>query len=159
MNLTTPPPAKLSDLLELAIADARKLDRRRYTPMWMTWHRPRPTDGKCMVCLAGSVIAGTLGCAAEMSIDIATRESADPESETISDPAWSRALWALDSAREGDWTAAFRALHHGYPDDDMYDALRAVPAPACSEFNDWDKLDAHLESLAERAEQLRGLGL
>ena len=63
MNLTTPPPAKLSDLIELAIADTRKLDRHDYTPTWMTWHRPNPADDKCMICLAGAVIAGTLGCA------------------------------------------------------------------------------------------------
>ena len=159
MDLTTPPPGKLSDLIELAIADARKLDRTRYTPMWMTWHRPRNKDGKCMVCLAGGVIAGTLGCPTDVTIDIATGESADPESETISDAAWSRALWALDSARDGDWAAAFRGLHHRPPNNEMYDALRAIPIPACSEFNDWNTLDEHLESLASRARQLRELGL
>ncbi len=158
MNLTPPPPGKLSDLIELAIADARKLDRTRYTPMWMTWHRPR-TDGKCMVCLAGSIVAGTLGCPTDVTIEIATSESADPESETISDEAWRRALWALDSARDGDWTAAFRALHRAYPDNEVYDALRAVPVPAHTEFNDWNTLGEHLESLASRARQLRELGL
>ncbi len=159
MNLTTPPPGKLSELLELAIADARRLDRTRYTPMWMTWHRPRHTDGKCMVCLAGSVIAGTLGCPTEASIDIATHENKDPESTTITDAAWRRALWALDSAREGDWLDAFRALHDGYPEGELYEAVEALPAPAHTEFNDWDKLDAHLGSLASRAKQLRQLGL
>lgn len=32
LKLTTPPPEKLSDLIELAIADGRKLDRYDYTP-------------------------------------------------------------------------------------------------------------------------------
>ncbi len=159
MDLTTPPPGKLSNLIELAITDARKLDRARYTPMWMTWHRPRRTDGKCMVCLAGGVIAGTLGCPTDATIDIATGDSADPESETISDAAWSRALWALDSARDGDWTAAFRALHRRLPNNEMYDTLKAIPIPACSEFNTWNTLDAHLDSMADRAKQLRKLGL
>ena len=95
MNLTTPPPAKLSDLLELAIADARRLDHALYTPMWMTWHRPRPLDGKCMVCIAGAVIAGTLGCPAGTSIDIATSDSTDPQSTTITDERWRRALNTL----------------------------------------------------------------
>ena len=159
MNLTTPPPAKLSELIELAIADARRLDHARYTPVWMTWHRPRPFDGKCMVCLAGAVIAGTLGCSTETSIDIATSDSADPESTTITDERWRRALWALDSSREGHWLAAFRALHSSYPEGKLYDAVNALPAPANTEFNDWKKLDAHLASLAAIATQLRDLGL
>ena len=159
MNLTTPPPAKLSDLIDLAIADARKLDHGRYTPVWMTWHRPRPLDGKCMVCLAGAVIAGTLGCATGTSIDIATSESADPQSTTITDEPWRRALWALDSAREGDWLDAFRALHGTYPDGELYNAVEAVPTPADTEFHDWDQLDAHLVSLAECASELRKLDL
>ena len=159
MNLTPPPPAKLSDLIELAIADARRLDRTRYTPMWLTWHRPSPRDGKCMVCLAGAVVAGTLGCPTEASVEIATHDDKAPESTTITDERWRRALWALDSAREGDWLAAFRALHAAYPESELYDALEAIPAPVHTEFNDWDKLDAHLGSLAVRAKQLRELGL
>ena len=158
MNLTTPPPGRLSDLLELAIADARRLDRACYTPMWMTWHRPRRSDGRCMVCLAGAVVAGTLGCPIETSIEIATSDSADPQSTTITDEKWRRALWALDSAREGDWLDAFRALYDTHPEGELYDAVEAIPAPDHIEFNDWDKLDTHLESLAGCAEQLRKLG-
>ena len=159
MNLTTPPPAKLSDLLDLAIADARRLDDARYTPMWMTWHRPRRLDGRCMVCLAGAVIAGTLGCATGTSIDIATSDSADPQSTTITDERWRRALWALDSAREGDWLDAFKALHGCYPEGELYDAVEAVPTPEEPEFHDWKQLDAHLVSLTSCASELRDLGL
>lgn len=159
MNLTTPPPAKLSDLLDLAIADARRLDHAHYTPMWMIWHRPRSLDGKCMVCLAGAVIAGTLGCATGTSIDIAASDSADPQSTTISDERWRRALWALDFAREGNWLDAFRALHGAYPEGELYDAVEAVPTPADAEFHDWNQLDAHLTSLASCASELREIGL
>ena len=159
MNVTTPPPAKLSDLLDLAVADARRLDRARYTPIWMTWHRPNPDSGRCMVCLAGAVIAGTLGCSTETSIDIATSDSADPQSTTITDKRWRRALWALDSAREGHWLDAFQALHGAYPVGELYDAVEALPEPADPEFNDWDKLETHLASLAARANDLRELGL
>ncbi len=159
MNLTTPPPGKLSDLIELAIADARKLDRNHYTPMWWTWHRPSNKDGKCMVCLAGAVIAGTLRCATETSVDIATHGRNGPESATITDVAWRRALWALDSAREGDWLDAFQVLHHAYPKGELYDMLEALPEPAHTEFNDWNTLDGHLESLATRVRQLRKLDL
>ncbi len=159
MNLTTPPPERLSELIDLAIADARRLDHARYTPTWMTWHRRRPLDGKCMVCLAGAVIAGTLGCETETDIDIATSDFAEPQSTTITDKRWRRALWALDSAREGDWLEAFRALHGAYPDGNLYDAVEAVPTPADTEFDDWDQLDAHLTSLAVCANELRKLRL
>ena len=159
MNLTTPPPAKLSDLIELAIADARRLDRTRYTPMWLTWHRPSPRNGKCMVCLGGAVVAGTLECPTDTEIDISTHQDKAPESVAITDETWRHALWALDSSREGDWLEAFRALHGSYPEGELYDALEALSAPADTEFNDWDKLDAHLGSLACRAKQLRKLGL
>ena len=159
MNLTTPPPSKLSDLLELAIADARRLDHARYTPMWMTWHRPRPLDGKCMVCLAGAVIAGTLGCSTRTSIDIATSDSADPQSTTITDERWRRALWALDSAREGHWLEAFKALHGTYPDNGLYDALEELPSPLDTEFHDWEQLQTHLVSLARCASRLREIDL
>lgn len=159
MNLTTPPPPNLSDLLDLAIGDARNLDRARYKPIWMTWHRPSPLDGKCMVCLAGAVIAGTLGCSTRTSIDIATSESADAQSTTITDKRWRRALWALDSAREGHWLEAFKALHGAYPNDELYEAVEAVPTPANTEFHDWSQLDTHLDSLAACASRLRELNL
>ncbi len=159
MNLTTPPPAKLSDLLELAIADARRLDHALYTPMWMTWHRPRPLDGKCMVCIAGAVIAGTLGCPAGTSIDIATSDSTDPQSTTITDERWRRALWALDFAREGHWLDAFQALHGTCPDRLLHERLEALPVPAEVEFHDWNQLATHLVSLASCANELRELGL
>ena len=159
MDLTTPPPTKLSDLLELAIADARKLDHDRYTPMWMTWHRPRQRDGKCMVCLAGAVIAGTLDCSTEKSIDIATSDNADPQSTTITDKRWRRALWALDSAREGNWLKALTALHGTCPDCLMQEKLAKIPTPDKTEFHTWNELDAHLVSLAVCAGQLREIDL
>jgi hypothetical protein len=165
MKLTTPPPAKLSDLLELAIRDARRLDHALYKPMWMTWHQPQPpnSDGrtrKCMVCLAGAVIAGTLACSPQAIIDISTHENAEPESTTITDKAWRRALWAIDSAREGDWFEAILALRGEYPKGDrVHHALMALPPPDNTEFNNWKKLGAHLDSLGERAQELRELGL
>jgi len=159
MNLTTPPPAKLSDLLDLAIADARRLDRDRYTPTAITWHRPDPLENKCMVCLAGSVIAGTLGCEIKASIEIVTSDNDEPQSTAITDKRWRHALWALDAARGGDWLDAFKALHGCYPEGELYDAVEAVPTPEEPEFHDWKQLDAHLVSLGSCASELRELGL
>ncbi len=61
MDLTTPPPEKLSEPIELAIADARRIERGDYWPVAGAWHDPGPRD-RCIICLAGAVIAATLGC-------------------------------------------------------------------------------------------------
>ena len=39
MNYTTRPPEKLSDLITLAITDARRLDRDVYVPCASAWHK------------------------------------------------------------------------------------------------------------------------
>ena len=59
MNDIEVPPKKLSDLIGLAVADARTLDRETYIPECWSWHTP-VRNNKCRVCLAGAVIAGTL---------------------------------------------------------------------------------------------------
>ena len=159
MNLKTPPPEKLSDLIDLAIADARKLDQDRYAPTWCKWHQPDPGDGKCMICLAGAVIAGTLGCTHHTHVDIATSDTAEPGSTIIADKRWRNALWALDSAREGDWNSAYRALHGIGADNTLGEALDELAPPERSEFESWDELAIHLDSLASRANDLRKLGL
>lgn len=52
-----PLPDTLPELIEIAVEDAKKVgkDKRYKLAMW-DWHRPGD-DGKCNVCLAGSVIA------------------------------------------------------------------------------------------------------
>ena len=159
MDLTTPPPEKLSDLIELAIADARKLDRARYRPMWSTWHQPQPLGGKCMICLAGAVIAGTLGYAPETTVGIASEDTANPRWVTITHKKWRQALCALDWARVGNWESAYRALHGTDPDGKTHDTLAWLETPVESAFSNWEDLDTHLKSLNMRANQLRQAGL
>ena len=152
MQLTTPPPEKLSDLIDIAIADAHRLDHAAYTPAWSTWHEPRPVDGKCAVCLAGAVIAGTLGCPAGTAIRMS-------ELSSITDERWRRALLALDSAREGHWAQALSTLRKTTVDYSVRIDLHRIPPPDKFMFNGWDHFDSHLTSLATRAKQLRKLGL
>lgn len=60
-------PDRLSDLLELALSDLEKVEwDGRYVVRMSTWHTP--FDGKCYVCLAGAIIAGTLGEEVEASL-------------------------------------------------------------------------------------------
>ena len=58
-------PDKLSGLIRLAIADAGRLDRDKYTPYFLDYHKPKRLwsgqSDSCCICNAGAVIAGTLG--------------------------------------------------------------------------------------------------
>lgn len=58
---------KLSDLMEVAIKDLRLVERQKKTyRIWMgDWHEPK-SDGKCAVCLAGSVMAKTMHIPSEV---------------------------------------------------------------------------------------------
>ena len=147
-----PVPRKLSRVIELAIADARKLDRRRYRPWWTRWHEPA-ASGECTICLAGAVIAGTLGCPINMPIDM-------DEQTAFSNERWRWALLALDRARTGEWELALHTLKNanrmrGVPNAE----LRGIPVPDAIRFHDWESFDRHLASLADRARQLRAIGL
>lgn len=75
---TTPPPGKLSDLIDLAVADARRLDRTTYTPDSSVWHEPADDDC-CMICLAGSVIAETLKCPRDQKVELGDEDNPDPD--------------------------------------------------------------------------------
>ena len=159
MKLSTPPPKKLSELLALAIADVARLDRQRYTPLWSTWHRPRPTGQKCMICLAGAVIAGTLECAADRIVDIASTDTADPQSVTITHQGWMPALRALDWAREGCWIDAVQTLTRTCLIGELRTAVACLTRPRRREFHNWEDLDIHMASLATPLRELRRLGL
>lgn len=53
-------PDRPSELIRIALADLRKVEAdNRYTVSMGSWHTPE--DGVCHVCLAGAVMAGTLG--------------------------------------------------------------------------------------------------
>ena len=112
----TEPPTALSDLLDLAIRDARSLDRTVYTPHWRDWHRTRtecdpltgmpiPKTRRCNICLAGGMIAGTLKAAptAHVSMDAAA-------SEQPLTARWEAALIAVEYARAGEWGQALLRL-------------------------------------------------
>jgi len=56
-------PNKLSDLLELAVRDVQKCeaDKKRFALHMGNWHRPDAGKGVCVVCMAGAVMAQTVG--------------------------------------------------------------------------------------------------
>lgn len=56
-------PNKLSDLLELAVRDVQKCEAEpaRFALHMGNWHRPDAGKGVCVVCMAGAVMAQTIG--------------------------------------------------------------------------------------------------
>lgn len=92
-------PTKLSDLLELAVTDARKCEAEpeRFVLDMDDWMRPR--RDRCAVCMAGAVMAQSLG------FDASSKERIDPAK--INNDSLKNAMWAIDSMREGAyWDAA-----------------------------------------------------
>ena len=153
MNYTTRPPETLSGLIRLAVGDARKLNHELYTPVYSQWHTPEEARCRqvCNVCLAGAVIAGTLGAPAHTDVKLLGEEG-------ITDAEWSDALIALNYARMGKWKLA-RIQLPGWPTPNQQAAMAKVAPPAHPGFCDWEEFETHLRSLEERSEQLQAVGL
>lgn len=93
-------PDKPSDLIRLALSDLARCERSpKYEIDMGDWHRP---NGKCLVCLAGSVMAKTLE--APMHKRWWPKDFPDQGGKLI----------ALDRFRRGDVDIAFEALGFHY---------------------------------------------
>ena len=138
-------PSTLSELLVTAIADARKLDRSQYQPRYRTWHFPH-SQGFCEVCLAGSFVAGTLGCS--------------PSREA---PPWTfprnavAMIEALNAIRSGAWLEAYRVFHQRNATFTVAIRLTRLPVPARPHFLGWEEFDLHLKSLESFLPKLRDI--
>lgn len=133
-------PEKPSDLIELALADLRKVEKdERYVVNMRDWHAPAPAFGFCNVCLAGAVMAGTLG------------HSPD-ECLTPGDlgPTLDSKLRALDSLRLGRVRTALDYLGRAFDPDEVPDCY----IPQYSARNP-EPFHAAMGALAQ---QLRALG-
>ena len=157
MNEHVRPPERLSDLITLAIADARRLDRSLYEPNSEVWHEPR--DDACLVCLSGCVIAGTLEAP---RIEVVIRQASLPEDDTntavVGNEEWREALEALDHGRRGEWRLAM-STRSMRVEEETAARLQRIPPPVPRWFRGWPMFDAHLASLKERAATLRLAGV
>ena len=128
-------PDTLSGLLATAIDDARQLDRTLYHPRSGEWHTAwehRP----CQVCLAGSVIAGSLGASHHQTL----------YPNSFRGPIRNR-LESLDYMRHGKWILAFKALYQRHPNLSTARRLNRLPRPDNKNFNGCQEFDSHLDSL------------
>ena len=143
------PPKHLSDLMLLAVKDARSLPRNQYTPNAYTFHAPNIFGNKptCQVCDAGAIIAGTL------------RAPLGEHFTPSNFPEWRTALEALDCARTGDYNDAINLLRYGVGMDGGGDPdgfnWQKYSAPVASNFEDWEAFDMHLDSLQDIAMKLK----
>ena len=141
-------PNTLHGLLRVAIDDARKLDRIKYRPECSRWHEPLSTD-RCAVCLAGAVIAGSMGVSPSVSCDPIEFER-----------FVYMKLQALNDMRAGYFFVAWRGLHalgfRSLPEA-VIKAFDSVPTPNAVEFSGWDDFDIHLESLEAIIPALRAV--
>ena len=136
-------PRSMSGLIEIAIADARSLDRSLYHPKSRQWHS-KPLDGPCEICLAGSVIAGTYKSPANsqrfpwfFGIETEIR------------------LNAIDSMRCGQWSQAFFIIYGFRSSASISNRLNALPKPAPIDFDGWSEFHDHLASLEALLPSLR----
>ena len=142
----TPLPSTLAGLLTAAVEDARKLDRTFYQPHHEQWHRSLPSHNGpvCEVCLAGSLIAGTLHI-----------ESCDSVTASMFDDRTGPLLDALDDMRIGYWSNAFKRVYDRTLPPSLRSMLERIPVPVHTEFVGWEQFDAHLKSLLAVVPRLR----
>lgn len=99
-------PDKPSELIRVALADLEKCENDpKYEIFMGTWHDPYPSAGVCDVCLAGSVLAKTMGF--DPSVYVA------PYDHHLSSEN-SAKLSALDDFRTGDLRVGLSCM--GFPE-------------------------------------------
>ena len=128
-------PATLSGLVAAAIADARGLNQAHYKPLSADWHNPVPGD-KCLVCLAGCVLAGRL--------EVPSSEYATPN---LFPKHIVNKLDALDNIRIGNWQYGFERIHKRSPSPAVSELLSSLPNPSHPHFCGWREFELHLHSL------------
>ena len=122
-------PTTVSGAMRLAIADGRALleDAGRYLFYYGTWYSN--TDGICVVCAAGAVMARHFNVGGETVVP------------SDFDDAWARVLGCIDAVREEQFGRAYEMMTPGVLDahmfaDEVNAALADDPACANGEFTD-----------------------
>lgn len=109
--------AKPSELILIALDDLAKVERQKktfavYMGRWFVPSSVSP-DGKCVVCLAGSVMAGTL--AIPPDVDAGTYDG-EIEPRDVDGASIRYRLVALNDARAGYVPVYLRSLGHQVPE-------------------------------------------
>ena len=138
-------PNTLSELIMVAVTDARKLDRDQYSPFFGLFHF-LDSQCRCLVCDAGAVMAGTLG--------MDRQEDSSPSHYSRSVEA---KLNALDAARRGYYGTALRIM--GLSDSRIdVAALKSIGESPYQSYRNWEEFDKHMYFMKGVAQQLEALG-
>lgn len=154
VTTTLPPiPEKLTDLIELALADAKTLDRDKYIPDAGNWHNPKPSRNTCLVCLAGMIMVGTLG--------LRPTDVGIPRRWYDEDPKWTDAIMALDDVRDGDYVSAVdKVMSYFEVTVEVKEKLTVIPTARPELFSGWEQWDQFARQLeTEVLPALRELGV
>jgi hypothetical protein len=132
-------PDKLSALIRVALADLRKVEAdSRYVVNMHRWHKP--VGEVCQVCLAGAVMAQSLGIDPERHVEWPTN---------LATGGAEAKMLALDCARQGD---VLNALYELDVDaEEAWDGLSNEDAPRYQD--DPEAFYAYMEDLANRLEE------
>jgi len=139
-------PAKLSELIRVAVEDARSVEHHpKYVLDMSAWHTPSPELGKCRVCMAGAVMACRLG------VDPGTRVVPGLLNENFQ-------LYAVNMVRTGDIVAALRYIDIRSREQNVKDIIADIGGKLRFKF---DALlgRASWEDYLEAADKLAELGL
>ena len=130
-------PNKLSDLLELAVRDARACEADpRYLLDMGKWHVPKG-NGVCQVCMAGAVIAKTIQLSPDTAAELFSDESAGRVPVVYSEYL---PLTAINDMRTGEFRDAWSKVVGGESmsaaQEDALDECREVIESELPEFDD-----------------------
>ena len=145
LMMNDPLPNTLSELIMVAVTDARKLDRDLYSPCSRLFHF-FTTQRWCLVCDAGAVMAGTLG-----------RDRQEDSCPSQYSRSVEAKLNALDAARQGHYYAALRIIGLSGSGIDE-EALESIGDSPHQSYKTWEEFDKHLNHMEGVARQLEALG-
>ena len=129
----------ISALIDVAIEDAKNIDRSLYEADSGEWHSGLAFNAHCFVCVAGFVIAETLNSQIEFK-----------KSPVYFPDNIDRSLLALDNLRVGNFKGAKRLLHLEYPNfiEDRFCTFYSM-------FKNWEEADLHLKHLSKISGKIR----
>ena len=150
------PSDRLSSLVQVAIADAKRLYANRpndYVPASERYHAPlylyKGSSGasQCQICLAGAVIAGTLG--GNRKQDLGPSNFRSPfESDPFHRGGEEVKLRSLDYVRTGALEIAYNLFHDMSATQEQLDELNKMfGLLAHRHFQGWPEFMMHIESL------------
>ncbi len=149
----------LSEFIFHVIAAIKGVTYDDYYPNAGTWHGPNdsPPMHKCKACLAGLYAAAQAWVRKNQYI-FAQPEHGGPNPPLTYERR--RILDAIDSIRCGQWQGAVECLQqlHDYRKMKVPITSCYPEKPLMEDFKGWDQLEAHIESLTQRAKELRKAG-